>query len=270
MNIESTADIKDIIINYVQDKISFDKNDFLDLLFSWIWAILIIIIGFIIARIVYNYTIKIFRKYNLKDRIDQFEDFLETDDEIKENAWTPIVTKKLTERIKVDIVIAKSFSYYIFLLSFRIALWVVWIHEVANSLNKLLEYLPSLFVGIVIWFFGIRFSNFIYDVTYHTLSIAEAKSQNKTSKIIATSSKWFILFLTFTLVLNFTQIVPDEFIRIILIGFVSMVSIGWGIAFGLWWKEMAQNILNKLNSDDEMWEDNEQHLQKNTDIDEKK
>ncbi len=253
MKIQSTSDFWELITSYIQSKISLDKVDLIDLAFSWTGALLILIVGFILARVVYNYTLRVFKKYKLKDKIDQFEDFLESDDEIRENPGPQIITKKLTERIKVDVVVAKSFSYYIFLLSFRIALEVVGIDEVASSLNTLLQYLPSLFIWIVIWFFWIRFSNFIYDVTYHTLSIAEAKSQNKTSKIIATGSKWLILFLTFTLVLNFTKIVPDDFIKIILVWFVWMVALAGWLAFGLWWKEMAGNILRKFNSDDGEW-----------------
>jgi hypothetical protein len=126
----------------------------------------------------------------------------------------------------------------------------MWVDEVANSLTILLNYLPSLFVWIIIWFFGIRFANFIYDVTYHTLSIAESNSKTKTSKIIATGSKWLILFLTFTLVLNFTKIIDKEMIYIILIGFMSMLAIAGWIAFGLWWKNMAKDILNKFNKED--------------------
>jgi len=213
-------------------------------------ALVVIIIWFFISRLIYTYTLRVFRKYNIKKKIDRFEEFLEADEEIKEDVPEQAPQKKLTERIKVDIVVAKSFSYYIFLFFFKQSLLIVWITGVAESLTTLLNYLPSLFVGIIIWFFGIRFANFIYDITYHTLSIAESQSKTKTSKIIATWSKGLILFLTFTLVLNFTKIIDEKMIYIILAGFISMVALAWWIAFGLWWKEMAKQILEKFNSED--------------------
>jgi hypothetical protein len=132
---------------------------------------------------------------------------------------------------------------------FKQSLVVIWVDEVAQSLDTLLEYLPSLFVWIVIWFFGIRFANFIYDVTYHTLSIAESNSKTKTSKIIATGSKWIILFLTFMLVLDFTKLIKDDLLTIIIIWFISMISIAWWLAFGLWWKDLARDILEKFNKE---------------------
>jgi len=245
--------IQNFIITYFNEAIkilNINEKYLQELAINSAKALFIIIVGFIIARIIYKLTIKFFKKYKIKEKIDKFEEFLEKDEEIKE--WVDEVKpkKKLTEKIKIDIVVAKSFSVYIFLFFFKISLLVIWIDEVAKSLNTLLDYLPSLFVWIIIWFFGIRFANFIYDVTYHTLSIAESNSKTKTSKIIATGSKWLILFLTFTLVLNFTKIIDKEMIYIILIWFISMMSIAGWIAFGLWWKEMAKDILDKFNSQD--------------------
>jgi cellulose synthase/poly-beta-1,6-N-acetylglucosamine synthase-like glycosyltransferase len=94
----------------------------------------------------------------------------------------------------------------------------------------------------LIWFFGIRFANFIYDVIYHTLALTKAK----TSKIIAYSGKIIILFFTLMLFLDYTKIVSDFIINTILIGFVSMLSLAWWLAFGLWGKEIAQEILESF------------------------
>jgi len=230
--------------------LNIDEKKLEEIAIKWWKSLFIIIIWFIISRIIYIYTIRLFKKYKIKEKINKFEEFLEKDEEIKEDVVENKDKKKLTEKIKIDVVAAKSFSVYVFLFFFKQSLLVLWITEVASSLNTLLDYLPSLFVWIIIWFFGIRFANFIYDVTYHTLSIAESDSKTKTSKIIATWSKWLILFLTFTLVLNFTKIIDKEMIYIILIGFMSMTALAWWIAFGLGWKEMAKDILDKFNKED--------------------
>ncbi len=238
-----------IVLNF--NKLNINEKHIETLAMDGLKSLLIIVFWFFISRIIYTQTLRIFKKYKLKKKIDLIEDFLESDDTIKEETVensTP--HKKLTERIKIDVVVAKSFSYYIFLFFFKQSLLVIGVTEVANSLTTLLEYLPSLFVWIIIWFFGIRFANFVYDITYHTLSIAESNSKTKTSKIIATWSKWLILFLTFTLVLDFTKIIDEKMIYIILVGFVSMLSIAWWIAFWLWWKKMAKDILDKFNSEE--------------------
>jgi hypothetical protein len=53
------------------------------------------------------------------------------------------------------------------------------------------------------------------------------------------------LFFTLMAVLDKVGIATN-IIEIILIWFISMVSLAWGIAFGLWWKEVAQEILESL------------------------
>ena len=237
-------------VNYLISLLNFNEEYLIELSKKWWKSLFVLIVWFIISRIIYIYIIRLFKKYKIKQKINKFEEFLEKDEEIKEGVEEELPKKKLTEKIKIDIVAAKSFSLYIFLFFFKQSILILWITEVASSLDTLLDYLPSLFVWIIIWFFGIRFANFIYDVTYHTLSIAESNSTTKTSKIIATGSKWLILFLTFTLVLNFTKIIDKEMIYIILIGFMSMMSLAGWIAFGLWWKGMAKDILNKFNKED--------------------
>jgi len=233
--------IQNFIISNFNDAIKLLDISQEDIEKIWIntWKVIfVLVIWSILSKLIYSYIIRIFKKYNLKQKIDKFEDFLESEEDIKKGVDPEKIKKKLTDRIKLDVVIAKSVSYYIFLFFFKQSLYVSGIKEakkIEESLDKLLDYLPSLFIWIVIWFFGIRFANFIYDITYHTLSIAESNSKTKTSKIIATGSKWLILFLTFTMVLNFTQLIDKDTLNIILIGFISMLALAWGLAFWLWW-----------------------------------
>jgi hypothetical protein len=48
-------------------------------------------------------------------------------------------------------------------------------------MDELLAYLPSLFIAVIIGFFGYRFSNLVHDITFHTLKL----TKQKTAKIIA-------------------------------------------------------------------------------------
>lgn len=77
---------------------------------------------------------------------------------------------------------AKATSYYVFLLFFRWAVVIVGVTEVEQFMQDLLAYLPSLFIGIMIGFFGLRFANSVHDIIYQALEM----TKQKTSKIIAT------------------------------------------------------------------------------------
>jgi hypothetical protein len=192
--------------------------------------------------VIYKMVMFLFRKFHIKQLIDKLElDFFEEKGEGKIDKNTPR-PKKFTDRIKVDNVVAKSLAYYVFLVFFRLAIVFIGIKEVEKFLGDLLAYLPSLFIGIVIGFFGIRFANFVYDVVYNTLEL----TKQKTSMIIAMGAKIIILFFTVMLVLNYTQVVDEFIINTILIGFISMLTLAGGLAFGLGGKDVAQEIIESF------------------------
>jgi len=190
-----------------------------------IGALVIIIIGAIIARIIYLLLMYFFKKIKLNALVDKLK--IELDEE-NTPQWARYKfvrgkTPPFTSKFKVDSIVSQSAWVFVFLVFFRLAISFIGIREVEGFLSDLLYYLPSLFVGIVIGFFGIRFANFVYDVTYHTLRVT--KEQN--SKIIATSARIIVLFFTLMVVLDYTKIVSDFIINTILIGFIAMIALAW-------------------------------------------
>lgn len=215
-----------------------------------LWALLILIIGWIVARITYLFLVFFFKKIKLNDLVDKLkisfdEEKLESEWKNTKNKKKEILSNRFTDKIKVDSVMSKAIWYYIFLVFFRLAISYIGIKDVEDFMKDVIEYLPNLFIWIVIWFFGIRFANFIYDVVFHALSI----SHEKTAKIIAEAARIIILFFTLMVFLEYTKIVSMFIINTILIGFVSMISIAGWIAFWLWWKETAKDILETFKKD---------------------
>ena len=84
-------------------------------------------------------------------------------------------------------------------------------------------------------------ANFIYDVVFHALEL----TKQKTAKIIASWAKVIILFFTLMVVLDKIGI-ASEITYTILIWFISMLSIAWGLAFWLWGKNIASEILESF------------------------
>lgn len=207
-----------------------------------LWAIALLGIGTLFAILAYRTVMYVFKRFKILEHIDSF---LVTSKQVKKS-WDNTLkkselTQKLTSKIELDIVISKACAYYIFLLFFRFAIVVIGIVDVEQFLAELLTYLPSLFIAFIIWFFGLRFANFIYDVTYHAVQL----SDKKTAKIIAYGSKIIILFFTLMAVLWKVGI-AHAIIDTILIGFISMLAIAWGLAFGLGWKDIARDILESF------------------------
>gem|GEM_PF-490819 len=181
--------------------------------------------------LVYRFVRYLFKRFKILEIIDQLDiDFEDEEEEKKIATQAKSKTKKgkkvlkLSEtfgkKIQMDIVIAKAFAYYVFLLFFRYAIVVVGVSDVEDFMSELLTYLPSLFIAFVIAFFGMRFANFIYDISYHSLKL----TKHKTAKIIASGCKVIIMFFTLMAVLAKVGI-PAEITTTVLIGFVSMLSI---------------------------------------------
>lgn len=207
-------------------------------------ALLIILIWAILARFLYLLLMVLFKKFKLNEFIDKLKiSFDEENCEIwQEKLKKKSKKNKFTDKIKVDDVVAKSMSYYILIIFFRISISYIWIIEIEKFLKDLTNYLPNLFVWVMIWFFGIRFANFVYDVVYHTLSL----TREKTSKIIASGAKIIILFFTLMVFLDYTQVVSMFIINTILIGFISMLALSCWLAFWLGWKDIAHEILESF------------------------
>lgn len=208
-----------------------------------IWALIILGIWVIIAIWIHKLVMYLFKKFKIIELIDKLNvDFDSDKDKKKEKAEeNKPKSKKISDKIKINEIAAKAISYYTFLVFFRLAIIVIWIQELEVFLWELIAYLPSLFIAVIIWFFWVRFANFIYDVVYHALDL----TKQKTAKIIASWAKVIILFFTLMVVLDKIGI-ASEITNTILIWFISMLAIAWWLAFWLWWKDIAHEILESF------------------------
>ncbi len=228
----------DNIVNNLYSNISTNIEIYLPKI---IWAIIILWIWALISVWFYKLVMYLFKKFKIIELIDKLNIKFEEDKKEKQENKTKLKKKKISDKIKINEITAKAISYYIFLVFFRLAIVSIWIKEVEDFLWELIAYLPSLFIAVIIWFFWIRFASFIYEVVYHALDLAK----HKTAKIVASWAKVIILFFTLMFVLNKIGI-ANEITNTILIWFISMLSLAWGLAFWLGWKDIAHEILESF------------------------
>lgn len=213
-------------------------------------AILIIFVWWVIAYGIYRFTIYIFWKFNILEFIDRlwlgFEEQTTqiVDKNLDDNSEKSDKNKKEEpkKKIRYDRITAKAFSYYVFLLFFRWAVVVIGITEIEKFMQDLIAYLPSLFIWILIWFFGLRFANSVHDIIYQALEL----TKDKTSKIIATWAKIIIMFFTLMIMLNYIKIVDQFIINALFLGFITTLTIALGLAFGIGGKDIAKQILESF------------------------
>ena len=233
------------LINIEQNIVFYIETYAIDLF----WALIVIVLWFFISILVYRFIIYLFIKFKILELIDKLDISFDDEDSSKnkkdskkkkEESKTELYDL-VSKKIKIDKVVAKASSYYVFLLFFRWSIVILGITEVEQFLKEVLTYLPNLFVWIFIWYFGLRFADFIYDVVYHSLTL----TKQKTAKIIAAWAEVIILFFTLMVVLNKIWI-DSSIINTVLIWFISMLAIAWWLAFWLGWKEIAKEILESF------------------------
>lgn len=115
--------------------------------------------------------------------------------------------------------------------------------KVTDVLNQMLLYLPNVFVAVIVGLVGVVVANLTFDVVKQgAKSLGSSVSNN-----LGVVARYAILFFTVLVVLNQLGVASD-LVRILFTGFVAMMALAGGLAFGLGGQEVARDILKSLKS----------------------
>jgi hypothetical protein len=154
-------------------------------------------------------------------------------------------TKGRLRKAGVELNIAKFFGglvkWFLILVFLMAATDILHLVQVTSFLNSIVLYLPNVLVAAVILAIAFLVGNFAYAVIKGSTKVAGIVS----ATLLATIAKWAIVI--FGLLAAFIQLgVASSLINTIFIGFVAMLSLAGGLAFGLGGKDEAALILKKL------------------------
>ncbi len=145
--------------------------------------------------------------------------------------------------IKTDIptLIGETVKWFLFFVFLMAATDILNLPQITQFLNSILLYVPNVIVAVIILALTVLIANFIGNV----ISKSEKTTRIPNSKIIGSISKWAIL--VFGIMAALVQLgVATSLITVLFTGFVGMISIAGGLAFGLGGKDKARQILDKL------------------------
>lgn len=186
-------------------------------------GIVILLIGVVLGSIVKKVIIEVFRTLNVESYLRRYG----VPEAKREFSWTNMLAE-----------IARWFVIILFLIPAA----EVWdLRQVTVLLNAFLLYLPNVFVAAIIAVVGFVFARLAHDVVLaSTREISPDGSQT-----IASITRWAIIIFVMLAVL--TQLgVAKDLIRILFTGFVAMIAIAGGIAFGLGGQDTAKALLEAL------------------------
>jgi len=113
--------------------------------------------------------------------------------------------------------------------------------KVTDVLNGLLLYLPNVFVAVIVGLVGFVIANLAYDIVQHVASGLDEKA----AKGLGGVAHYAIIFFTGLIILNQLGVAAD-LVRILFTGFVAMMALAGGLAFGLGGKDLASEMLKGL------------------------
>lgn len=188
---------------------------------------IVLLIGIVIASIVKQVVLGVFKALRIESFLKQYS----VPEAKEEFNWAHIFSE-----------IARWFVIIIFLLP-TADIWGL--PRVATVLNEFLLYLPNVLVSAIIALVG-----FVLAKLAHNLVLASVKGiSSHAAHTVASTVHWAINVFIILAVLNQLGVASD-LIRILFTGFVAMVAIAGGIAFGLGGqnsaKEVVEEIKNKL------------------------
>jgi len=205
-------------------------SGFMGFLPNLLGAVIVFIIGWLIASILGKLTVQIIRLL----RID--------------NILEKIGFKKSIERanLKLDSgkflgELVKWFFIIVFLMA---ATDILDMPQVTEFLRQIILYIPHLIVAILILLAAVLIASFLQKLVKASVEAAGLKSAN----FLATVTKWSILVFAILAALLQLGVVPS-LIQTIFTGVVAALVISAGLAFGLGGRDLAAQILEKIRKD---------------------
>lgn len=186
-------------------------------------GIIIVLIGIILGSIVKKLILEVFKVL----RIDAYLKKYGVPNAKMDFTWANLL--------------AEIVRWFIIIL-FLIPAAEVWrLPQITIILNTFLLYIPQVFVAAIMGLVGIVLSRLAYDVI-----LASTRDLSPDgSRAIASIARWAIIIFVLLAVLNQLGVAQD-LVRILFTGFVAMVAIAGGIAFGLGGQDTARSLLEVL------------------------
>lgn len=187
-------------------------------------GIVILLIGIIIASVIKRVVIEVLNVLKVEVYLKKYG----IPEAKKEFTWTNILAE-----------IVRWFVLMLFLVP-TVEVWGL--PQVTTLLNGFLLYLPNVFVAAIIGLVGLVFARLAADVVLASTRELSAD----VSRTVASTTRVAITVFVLLAVLNQLGVAQD-LIRIFFTGFVAMVALAGGIAFGLGGKDVAKGLLDSLH-----------------------
>ncbi len=149
---------------------------------------------------------------------------------------------------KVEEAIGAIFYWISMLIVMYTAVSVLGLYSLSLLFEKILAYLPHILAAVVVLFFGLLLAGFVESLVKGSIRSIDGKSGRLFGKI----SSYLIMVITVLVAISELGIARD-FILILFVGFITTISLGFGLALGFGGQDLVRKLLQewyeKMKSD---------------------
>lgn len=211
------------------------------LLPQFIFALILLIIGLILAQVLHEAVVRIVALIKVDEALQK----LEIHDAVRQAGVEFHAGKFLGWIVK----------WFIIILTLIVVADTLQWDQVTVFLSQVVVYLPNVLISVVILLVGILLGKFVQDVITGAFKAAKMK----TAGFLGGLAKWAIYVFSFMAAL--VQLgIAEALIQVLFTGFVAMIALAGGLAFGLGGRDHATRLLTAIMQDLEVEEkDHESH-----------
>ncbi len=196
-------------------------------------ATLILILGWVVAALLEWAVENVLRATGLQT--------------VFERAKIEDIIKKADTKKDTSGVIGSVVKWIMMLVAVMAAADTLQLPQIAGFINDVLDYVPNVVGAAVVLVVGVIFAHFMANVIKGAVTAAQLSFAD----LAASATKYAIL--VFTIIASLSQMgIATVFLQTLFTGFVAMVAIAGGLAFGLGGQNFAKDTLEKLKRETEI------------------
>jgi len=140
---------------------------------------------------------------------------------------------------KLEEVIGSIFYWIAMLIVVHTSVSILGLEPLTALLTKVLNYLPKIISAVLVLFFGILVSGVVESLVKGAIKSIDGRS----SRVLGKVSSYLVM--TIAVLAAVSELgIASEFIMVLFVGFVAMLSLGLGLALGLGGQDVVKKILN--------------------------
>lgn len=148
--------------------------------------------------------------------------------------------EKADAKKKIEEVVGETVKWLIVMVFFIAAVNVLGLVTVSQFLNSILGYIPNVISACLVLTAGVLIGGWVESVVKGSLGVTSMATGRLMGKIAGYT------VVVFTILAAISELgIAERFINTLFVGFVAMLAIGFGLAFGLGAKDIVAKILGE-------------------------